>query len=109
MGAVTRTIPANGQSYFGNKKIVTGSLTFGTYATGGQTGLTAADLGWDVIDFIEINAPKNAAVTLAVVPSYDYTNEKVLLYVSAGDGDALDESGAVDYSAYTANFYAIGH
>ena len=70
-----------------NCKIITGTLTFTTYATSG----VSVDLSADI--------PKKVHVVMADLKAgyfgqYDYANRKLLIYEAGADGAALDELGA---------------
>lgn len=61
----------------GNRRSVRGTIAFdSSYPTGGES-LTAANIGLTTIDHIEIMA------TSGYMFEYDYTNAKVLVYITA--------------------------
>lgn len=94
MGALTITVQQ--RHVLGSVRYLTANVQFSTsYATGGDTGLTAAALGLDFIDLVQFDQP--AGFTLA----YDYSNGNVLARRSAvhdhalhfNNADVLDAAG----------------
>lgn len=76
MGALTITVLNRG--VFGNIRWVSANVGFSTsYATGGDTGLTAAALGLDSIHVVNFDQPSGFEV------SYNYSNGQVLARRSA--------------------------
>lgn len=77
--ALTVSLTGDWLESVGSKRAVNGKITFdSSYATGGET-LTPANIGLGVIDRIEFNQGEDGYVF-----KYDYTNQKVLVYRSAG-------------------------
>ena len=73
MGALTVTIPNERRGVMGNVRYIVVNIRFSTsYATGGDTGLTAAALGIDAVDLVHFDNP--AGYVLA----YNYSNGQVL-------------------------------
>lgn len=87
-----------------NYKIITGVLTFTTYATGGVLVDLSADMPTKVHYF-------NADAKAGYVPAYDYTNRKLLIYEAGVDGAMLDEVSAgreLSTSMSDTHFIALG-
>lgn len=107
MGALTVTTADRG--VLGNHRWVRGTFTFSTsYATGGDTGLTAAALGMDIIDNMDIS--QQADYTL----EYVYASGNVLAfyydYDAGADGAAIQVAATTDLSTplATIRFMAFG-
>jgi hypothetical protein len=108
--ALTISLTGDWMHSIGDLKAVHGIVTFdNSYASGGES-LTAANVGLQKILFMSLNQGEDGYVY-----KYDYTNSKVLAYVSkdpaaAGGADiVLQEAGAIDLSAAVVNFFAIGY
>jgi hypothetical protein len=108
MGALTITTTQRGVN--GNKRWVQGSVTFSTsYATGGDTGLTAAALGLDAIDHMEIGHPADYNL------EYVYASGNVLAFWgdnnNASDGVFVQVTNSTDVQTTLTDvrFYAIGN
>ncbi len=87
-----------------NYKVITGQLTFTTYATNGVSVDLSADLPTRV-DFF------NADAKGGYVPAYDYANRKLKIYEAGADGAALDEvTAGTDLSTNMSDtrFMAVG-
>lgn len=101
------TVVLNRPSVIGDKRMVTGTITFdSTYPAGGEA-LTAATLGLGVVEHFAAQPAMNST-PLALVLSYNRTTSKILAFESAGDGDAMDENNTTDISAYSFDFLAVG-
>jgi hypothetical protein len=95
MGALTVTVSDRG--VMGNKRWVRGTIDFSTsYATGGDTGLTATALGMDSIEHMDIS--QQADYTL----EYVYASGNVLAfygdYSEASDGAFVQVPNTTDVS-----------
>lgn len=87
MGALTFTV--NERGVLGNLRWLSVDVGFSTsYATGGDTGMTAAALGWDRIILVLFDQPAGFTV------SYDYSNGQVLARRSAIHTHALHFNNA---------------
>lgn len=107
MGALSITV--TDRFVEGNKRHVIGTVTFpSSYATGGDTGLTAAALGLDVVDHMEISHPSDYAL------EYVYASGNVLAfyydYDAVADGAAIQVANGTDLSTPLANvhFHCFG-
>ena len=93
------------RTVFGNKRIAMCDCDFdASYPTGGEA-LTPENLGMVDLDFIIIE-PRSGYVF-----TFDYTNEKVIAYVTgSADGAVLSEEGNItDMSAVTnVKIFAVG-
>ena len=107
MGALTVTV--DDRWVEGNKRHVRGLLTFSTsYATGGDTGLTAAAIGMDSIEFM----------TMADQPDYNleyvYASGNVIAfffdYTALASGAAIQVAATTNLSPplATIRWHAIG-
>ena len=95
MGALTITVQQ--RHVLGSVRYVTANVQFSTsYATGGDTGLTAAALGLDFIDLVLLDQP--AGFNLA----YNYANGQVLARRSAVHDHILHFQTAAAANAVTA-------
>lgn len=91
MGALTVTVQE--RHVVGDLRAITANVQFSTsYATGGDTGLTAAALGLDSIILVNLDQP--VGYTLG----YNYSNGNVLAFRSAVHTHALhfDDADVVD-------------
>ena len=74
--ALTVTLSGDWMESIGSRRAVNATIAFdSSYPTGGES-LTAANLGLGVLDKVEIESKSGYTF------SYDYTNSKVLAYVS---------------------------
>jgi len=91
--AMTLTVPGNASDVAGvpgNNKYVIKTATFaGTYA---GAPLTPTMLGLEQIHIVICSNEASGGADSAYVAQYDYTNETLDLYVSAGNGVALEEA-----------------
>ena len=87
------TVPGNASDTAGvpgNNKYVVKTCTFsGTYA---GASLTPTMLGLEQIHIVLCSSEASGGADSAYVPQYDYTNQTLDLYVSAGNGVALEEA-----------------
>jgi hypothetical protein len=107
MGALTVTTSDRGVN--GNKRWVRGSVAFSSsYATGGDTGLTAAALGLDAVEHMEING--KATYLLEYVNASGNVLAYYLDYDAAADGAAVQVPNTTDLSTplATVYFFAFG-
>lgn len=76
------------------RKVVTGLLNLGTYATGGVT-LAASDFDSNASAIVDVIA-SSASVDGALLFSYDKTNTKMIAFdaIATEEGDATDISAA---------------
>lgn len=101
------SITTNRPSVFGDRRVVTGTVTFdSTYPAGGES-LTAANIGLTSIEFFDAQAAMNST-PLALVLSYNRTTSKILAFESGAANDAMIENNTTDISAYSFDFFAIG-
>jgi hypothetical protein len=85
------------------KRCVFGTITLGTYTTGGES-LLAGDLKTlGEIESIVFEPAANATPIIKHL-KYDHTNQKVLVFDVAGTQTA----NATDLSGYSAKFVAFG-
>lgn len=95
MGALVLTI--NEQGVAGNMRWTSLNVGFSTsYATGGDTGLTAAALGWDSIFLVKLDQPAGFTI------SYNYANGNVLAFRTAIHTHVAHFQTAVAANAVTA-------
>jgi len=72
-----------------------------SYATGGEAFDPTSDLATDFTTVYGVFCtPVSPASTITYLPVWDAANSKIMLFNSAGDGDAFDEAGADDASAF---------
>ena len=95
--AMVVSVPGNASDTAGvpgNNKYVIKTCTFsGTYA---GASLTPTMLGLEQIHLVLCSSDSSGGANSGYVPQYDYTNQTLDLYVSSGDGNALEEaSGTV--------------
>lgn len=87
-----------------NYKMITGVLTFTTYATGGVSVDLSADMPTKIHFF---STDQKGGYTT----SYDYTNRKLLIYEAGADSAPLDQVAAgqdLSTSMSDTRFLAIG-
>jgi hypothetical protein len=85
-------------------KILTGKLTFTTYATGG----VSVDLSQDMPTRVHFFTTDQKG---GYTTSYDYTNRKLLIYEAGADGAPLDQVAAGEDLSTTMDdtrYFAIG-
>ena len=107
MGALTVTTSDRGVN--GNKRWVRGSVAFSSsYATGGDTGLTAAALGLDAIEHMEING--KGAYNLEYVNASGNLLYYYHDYDAGSDGAAIQVANTTNLSSplATVYFFALG-
>jgi len=94
--AIALSTPGNASDMTGvpgNTKYVVKTITHsGAYGTG--AALTATDIGMEQIHILLFSADGVAGADTAYVPQYDYTNSVLRLYISSGNGVALEEVGS---------------
>src|SRR5215831_11864069 len=93
MGACTVTILDN--TVWGNKRVVTGTITgSSSYAQGGET-FTLAQLGLSALDAMDVrNGFSGSAPAASYDPTADLTNRKILFFGGAAAGVAPQEAAA---------------
>ena len=95
MGALTLTTVSRG--VMGNLRWATVNVGFSTsYATGGDTGMTAAALGMDSVELVQFDQPAGFTV------NYNYTNGQVLARRTAVHDHVLHFQTAAAANATTA-------
>lgn len=91
--ALTISLAGDWLSSFGNKRAVTGTITFdSSYATGGES-LTPANIGLGKIERITFNQAEDGYVF-----KYDYANQKVMAYSAVPGGTISKPSFTVEAS-----------
>lgn len=104
------TVASLQNTVIGDRRLTTSTVTFdSSYASGGES-LTGQNLGLPAgrVDFVVAESASG------YVFSYDYTNKKLLAYVTKDPGDTgganvvLQEAGAIDLSALAVRVLAIG-
>ena len=98
MGALTLTPVSRG--VMGNLRWVTVNVGFSTsYATGGDTGMTAAALGMDSVELVQFDQPAGFTV------NYNYSNGQVLARRTAIHNHTLhfNQADVVDGATTTVN------
>ena len=107
------------RSVFGNKRVVTVDLDFdSSYPTAGEP-LTPADLGIDAFDIVLMTpqsisntADEDAAADLGHSPTFDYTNNKVIMTYSdlnaSADGPSIQVANTTDLTGVRVRAMVIG-
>ena len=110
MAAVVTTTSIARKSVWGDRRVVTATLTFdtGDYADGG-IAVTASQFGLTVLDFVIPLGPAFTA-DAANPAAYDVANSKIVLFETGTSADApLNEKGVEAMIAATLNVVAIGY
>ena len=82
-----------------------GTITFdSSYASGGES-FTPANVGLAAIDMLTLTPDQD---TTSYLPVWDKSENKIMLYNSAGDGDAFDQAGTDDASSFVVYVKAEG-
>ena len=114
------TITEIHRSVFGNKRVITADVDFdASYPTGGEA-LAPADVGLAGFDIvltsamsISNTATPNTAADLGHTPTYDYTNEKIIMTYSdlngSADGPSIEVANAVDLTGVRARVLIVGY
>lgn len=115
--ALTIAKVTGADTVFGNKKVKVRTITFdSSYADNGES-LTASDVGLRKIEQVIPNGPfRKSDGSDAIVPSYDFTNAKLLAFDqkdpgSAGGTDIAfpEVANTTDLSAYSGRVTFIGY
>lgn len=88
---------------FGDKRVTLGSVTYSTYATGGES-LTPSQIGLGTIKTMLLTNPVSSVPAIRGA-TYNPSTSKLLAYTTS---DGAEVANGTDLSAYTVNFEAIG-
>ena len=114
------TITEIHRSVFGNKRIVTVDLDGdSSYPTAGES-LTPADVGLTGFDIVMLSpqsisntADEDAAADLGFSPTFDYTNNKLIMTYSdlngSADGPSIQVANAVDLTGVRVRALIVGY
>ena len=114
------TITEIHRSVFGNKRIVTADLDCdSSYPTAGES-LTPGDLGligFDIVlltpQSISNTSDEDAAADLGFSPTFDYTNNKLIMTYSdlhcSADGPSIQVANAVDLTGVRVRALIVGY
>ena len=114
------TITEIHRSVFGNKRIVTADLDCdSSYPTAGES-LTPADMGligFDIVlltpQSISNTSDEDAAADLGHSPTFDYTNNKLIMTYSdlnaSADGPSIQVANAVDLTGVRIRALIVGY
>lgn len=114
------TITEIHRSVFGNKRIVTADLdmdssypTAGESLTPGDMGLTGFDIVLLTPQSISATSDEDLAADLGFSPTFDYTNNKLIMTYSdlngSADGPSIQVANAVDLSNVRIRACIIGY
>lgn len=119
MGAITVTLlnPGDITAYFGDRKIVFGTIQMSSsYAAGGDT-FTAGQFGFEHLDYLDVGLAANAnpgtaflilAPILPTATGLTAGGHMQALVSGASLSGPFTENAVANISAYTAPFMAIG-
>ena len=114
------TITEIHRSVFGNKRVITADLDFdSSYPTGGE-GLTPADVALNGFDLVLTSAMStsntgtvNTAADLGHSPTFDYTNNKILMTYSdlngSADGPSIEVADTTNLTGVRVRALIIGY
>ena len=114
------TITEIHRSVFGNKRIVTADLDCdSSYPTAGES-LTPGDMGligFDIVlltpQSISNTSDEDAAADLGFSPTFDYTNNKLIMTYSdlngSADGPSIQVANAVDLTGVRVRALIVGY
>jgi hypothetical protein len=101
--------PVGKRHVAGDLRLHVFDVTFdSSFADEGES-LTASMCGLSNIAFVTCAAAYDPGYDLAYLPVYSHVSSKLMVFNSAGDGDAFDKAGADDLSTYLCRIMVWGN